>query len=96
MKVLTGARAILSAAHRSREGQLHGHTWEIVAWWDGLPDAVEKQKELNDYLRVFDHSVLADGIAWGEKLAETICVGLDCAKVEINRPLEGIYAVVTP
>lgn len=96
MKVLTGARAILSAAHRSREGQLHGHTWEIVAWWEGLPDAVEKQKELTNYLRVFDHSVLADGIAWGEKLAETICAGLDCVKVEINRPLEGIYAVVTP
>lgn len=95
MKTLTGARAILSAAHRSKDGILHGHTWEVIAWWEGCPDAGQKQAELTDYLKVFDHSVLADGIAWGEKLAETICNGLGCFKVQINRPLEGIFAEVT-
>lgn len=95
MKTLTGARAIFSAAHRSKDGILHGHTWEVIAWWEDCPDAVERQAALTDYLKVFDHSVLADGIAWGEKLAETICIGLDCSKVQINRPLEGIFAEVT-
>lgn len=94
MKVLTGARGVLSAAHRSRDGIMHGHTWEIVAWWTGEPDAVEKQRELNDYLKVFDHTVLADGVAWAESLGRAMCMGLECVKVEISRPLEGLYAVV--
>lgn len=91
---LTGVSAVLSAAHRSREGVLHGHTWEITCWWEGSPDAVKKQLELVEYLKVFDHAVLADGVAWGETLGEAILIGLGCIKVEVNRPLERIYAVV--
>lgn len=91
-RALTGVAATFCAAHRSAEGVLHGHTWEVVAWWEGSPDAVLRQKELNQYLKIFDHTLLADGVAWGEKLAEAICVGLNCVAVDINRPLERIYA----
>lgn len=94
MKTLTGVRATLCAAHRSRDGHLHGHTWEIIAWWADCPDAVEKQAALTNYLRVFDHQVLADGVAWGESLGASILKGLDCVKVEVRRPLEGIFAEV--
>lgn len=94
LKTLTGAGAILSSAHRSRDGAIHGHTWEITAWWTGCPCAVEKQSELTKYLSIFDHQVLADGIAWAEKLGETILTGLDCQKVEVRRPLERLYATV--
>lgn len=94
MKTLTGAKAVLSAAHRSKEGNMHGHTWEIVCWWDNEPDAVEAQKNLQAYLKIFDHTVLADGLAWGEYLAKSILHGLECVKVEVNRPLEGLFAVV--
>lgn len=94
MKILTGAGAILSAAHRSKDGQMHGHTWEITAWWRDQPDAVEKQRELNEYLSVFDHTVLADGVAWAESLAKSIVFGMGCARVEISRPGERLYAVV--
>lgn len=94
LSVSTGVGAVLSAAHRDRDGSMHGHTWEIVAWWTGRPDAIEKQAELVKYLSIFDHSVLADGVAWGEKLAEAIMHGLGCVKVDVNRPLERIYATV--
>lgn len=94
MKSMTGVSAVLSAAHRSREGVMHGHTWEVIAWWTGEPDAVQKQKELQKYLTIFDHTVLADDVAWGETLARAIIHGLGCVKVEVNRPLERIYAVV--
>jgi len=94
IRTLTGVSAILSAAHRSREGVMHGHTWEVTCWWDDCPDAVTKQAELQKYLSVFDHTVLADGIAWGEKLGEAILLGMNCARVEVSRPLERIYAVV--
>jgi hypothetical protein len=94
LKVLTGVTSVLSAAHRSKDGQMHGHTWEVTAWWTTTPDAVAKRAELAKYLSIFDHSVLADGVSWGEALAEAVLIGLDCAKVEVRRPLEGIYAVV--
>jgi len=94
MKVLTGVSAILCAAHRSRDGNMHGHTWEITCWWDDVPDAVEKQAELNHYLKIFDHTVLADNNAWAEALGKCIILGMGCVKVEIARPLERIYAVI--
>lgn len=91
-KASTGVGAVLSAAHRDRDGNMHGHTWEIVAWWDGTPDAMEKQADLNRYLSFFDHSVLADVVAWGEHLGARIAEDLGCVRVEVNRPLERIYA----
>ncbi len=94
IRILTGVSGILSAAHRSREGIMHGHTWEVTCWWSDCPDAVEKQAELTKYLSIFDHTVLADGLAWGDKLAEAILHGMKCVKVDVSRPLERIYAVV--
>lgn len=93
-KALTGVGAVLSAAHRNSDGELHGHTWEITAWFDEGRCAVELQQELVDYLKVFDHQVLGDEIAWGEALGKCLILGLGCAKVEVSRPLERIYAVV--
>lgn len=94
LRTLTGARGIVCAAHRSREGVMHGHTWEVVAWWRGVPDAAEKQAELTKYLSVFDHGVLNSENAWAEALGKSICLGLDCERVEVSRPLEGLFAIV--
>jgi len=94
LRVLTGASAIVAAAHRSRDGVMHGHTWRIKAWWQGTPDAVSKQTELRNYLSRFDHSVLPDELAWGEAFGAMILQDLGCVKVEIDRPLEGIFAVI--
>lgn len=94
LRILTGAEAVLSAAHRSRDGQMHGHTWVIRAWWTGEPDATETQTALRSYLSVFDHTVLADGVAWAEHLGRAILIGMQCVRVEVSRPAEGLYAVV--
>jgi len=94
MKVMTGAGAILCAAHRDRGGNMHGHTWEVTAWWADKPDALAKQAALTEYLAFFDHSILADSVAWAEDMAQRIMEDLGCAKVEISRPLERLYAVV--
>lgn len=94
MKILTGVTSVISAAHRSSDGNLHGHTWEIKAWWPAGNCAVELKQQLADYLRIFDHTVLGDTIAWGESLGQSLIMGLGCCKVEISRPLEGIYALV--
>lgn len=73
---------------------MHGHTWQITCWWTNSPDAVQKKLELNKYLSIFDHTVLADDVAWGETLATAILYGMNCQKVEVSRPLEGIFAAV--
>ena len=93
-KVLTGVSAIISAAHRSTDGVMHGHTWEIKAWWIDSPCAVQMQAELRKYLAIFDHTLLGDELAWGEAMGKSILLGLGCVKVEVSRPLEGIFAVV--
>jgi hypothetical protein len=55
---------------------------------------VSKQAELNSYLSMFDHRVLGPDLAWAEALAEAICRGLDCYRVEVSRPLERLGAIV--
>lgn len=89
----TGASAIVSAAHRDTAGNLHGHTWEVTAWWREGEDGVKLQRDLEHYLKVFDHTVLGDDIAWGEALAKSILIGLKCVRVEVRRPLERLYAM---
>lgn len=93
LNVLTGVRGVISAAHRSRDGHLHGHTWTVRAWFKDCPCAVEKQAELTKYLSIFDHQVLGDAEAWGEALAQSILWGMTCHRVEVSRDAEGIYAM---
>jgi hypothetical protein len=92
LRVLTGVRGIVCAAHKSLDGKLHGHTWTVKAWWLNTPDAVEKQAELTSYLSIFDHQTLGDAERWGEALAQAILMGMHCQKVEVSRDGEGIYA----
>lgn len=106
----TGVKAVLSAAHRDQTtGKVHGHTWEVIAWfrYTGTDVAILKYR-LDAVVKPLDHTCLADKIAWGEALAAHIgneiyaescrasrgdCeVKQDCIAVEVNRPLEGIYA----
>lgn len=94
LATFTGASAVVSAAHRGKDGVMHGHTWEVRAWWPEDDCAVARQHELKQFLSAFDHTVLGDDIAWGEALAKAVALGLDCARVEVNRPLEGIFAFV--
>lgn len=93
VRALTGASAVVSAAHTSCEGTLHGHTWEVTAWWAEGRNALDLQAELQQYLRAFDHTMLGEDAAWGEALAKSILVGLQCIRVEVRRPLERLYAV---
>ena len=90
----TGSSAVVSAAHRDTEGNLHGHTWEVTAWWPEGEDGLKLQQRLQQYLKVFDHTVLGDDVAWGEALAKSVLIGLKCVRVEVRRPLERLYAMV--
>lgn len=89
---LTGVGGVLSASHQSPEGVLHGHSYEIWAWFP-QQDARALQKRLEEVLRALDHTHLPDELAWGEALAEHIGAQLEgCVEVEVRRPLERIAA----
>lgn len=92
----TGVGGFFCAAHADKDtGVLHGHTWEVTAWFRShCPhDAVALQGKLNDALAVLDHSVLPDELAWGEAIARHILAQFrDCIEVVVSRPAERIYA----
>lgn len=93
VSAFTGTSAVVSAAHRDTDGNLHGHTWEITAWWPEGEDSVTLKQKLEQYLEIFDHTVLGDDVAWGEAIAKAVLIGLKCSRVEVRRPLERLYAV---
>lgn len=96
MAKMTGVSGVISAAHYSREGKLHGHTWQVVVWYNAngsvIADAERRKRMLAEYLTVFDHNLIDDQYAWGEDLAEKIGIDLRAAAVDVSRPLEGIFA----
>lgn len=100
---LTGARAILKATHRDQAtGEVHGHEWEITAWWRWTGTSAEiRRYQLDETLQPLQGKCLADSIAWGEPLAKHIadnmengwtCGDPNCVMVEIARHKERLYA----
>ena len=91
---LTGVGGVFSAAHQPPEGgDVHGHSYEVVAWFDAGEDARVLQARLAETLQPLDHTVLPAQMASGEAIAEHVGRNLDgCRQVEVGRPLERIYA----
>ena len=92
-EVRTGVGAIICAAHNSSDGRLHGHTWEVTAWWPYAgSSALGLQARLGEAVARFDHGLLPDDLAWGEAIARYIGEELGCVAVDVSRPAERIYA----
>jgi 6-pyruvoyl-tetrahydropterin synthase len=97
MKTLTGVGAIFCAAHRGegRRDVIHGHSYEVTAWfaYDGQ-DAEALQEKLFNFLRChLDHTTLRDPCA--EDVARMVLQCLGAERVEVRRPLERLYAEVS-
>ena len=91
---LTGVVCVFSAAHHPPEGgAVHGHSYEVVAWFEAGEDARDLQQALTAAVEKLDHTLLPPELASGEAMAEHIGRSLDgCVEVEVRRPLERIYA----
>jgi 6-pyruvoyl-tetrahydropterin synthase len=89
-----GVEGHFSAAHRGPDGQMHGHTWTVRAWFEtpGRADARCYRAALNVLLAQWDHTTLPDELAWGEDIAATVLTLCNCVRVEVMRPTEGFYA----
>lgn len=89
----TGVGGVICAAHTDPQGRLHGHTYEVRAWFPAGADALELQARLNRALEPFDHAELQHELCRGEALCEAIAEQLPGAiEIEISRPLERIFA----
>ena len=67
--VRLGQLAAHGRAPVGTEGVLHGHSYEVWAWFLQA-DARDLQRRLDDVLANLDHTHLDDELAWGEALAE--------------------------
>lgn len=93
MTKLTGVGCVISVAHNSPEGILHGHSYELTAWFEVFSDARVLQRSLTEAVQHLDHKRLPEELSLGENLAEHIAARLPgCIAVDVNRPLERIYA----
>lgn len=98
-QTLTGVAATLAADHRSREGHVHGHTWDITVWFVAHPtlDAVAARHTLERALEPHQGKCLPDRIAWGEPMAAWIATEIASdyrapVQVDVSRVRERLYA----
>lgn len=91
-----GVGGVFSAAHRDQDnGALHGHSWEVTAWFDAGSDALIRQARLHRLLATIDHTTLPDELSWGADIARWVAEKFAdpaLAQVDVARPLERIYA----
>lgn len=93
---MIGVGVIFSCSHRDPvRAELHGHTYEAVAWFPSEPprDAVVLQVKLAEIVKAtLDHKTLPDHMTRAEDIRAMLLplIG-DALDVEINRPLERVY-----
>lgn len=94
MRVLTGVSGHFSAAHEGADGVLHGHTWNVTAWFEhrAPADARVDKAALDHLLSHWDHKTLPVDLAWGEDIARTVGTLVNCVEVLVSRPSEGFHA----
>jgi hypothetical protein len=98
IEVLTGVSGTLSCAHQPVNqdvfgGEVHGHSYLVKAWFPEGGDCRVHKAALHQMLQQWDHKMLPLELSTGEALARAVLVLAGCVKVEIERPLEGFYAM---
>lgn len=93
-RILTGVSGSFTAQHKCAEDELHGHTWNVLAWFETphRADARLYKAMLDNMLSGWDGGVLPDYAEWGEDIARTIGKLVNCVEVVVSREAEGIYA----
>lgn len=97
-RILTGVGGVFCCAHEPKGGgPLHGHTYQVICWFKS-GDADMLKQHLDRVLKHHDHSKMPHHLTWGEDIARWLGTavtwpnGIEIVRVEVNRPLEMIYA----
>lgn len=93
--MLSGARTTFCASHTDKNGRMHGHSYEVWAYWDYQSvDVDERQAQLVEHVSInFDHRVLHEWCKRAEQIAESIGTELGAKRVVVRRPLEGLEGI---
>lgn len=87
----TRVSGVISVGHRSPEGDAHGHSYLISAWYRHGSDARALKRHLDVELAQLDHTMLPDKLRFAEDLAEHLAGKLPgTIRIEVDRPLEGM------
>jgi 6-pyruvoyl-tetrahydropterin synthase len=94
---LCSVEAKMSVAHRAKGGgEVHGHSYQVLAWFDAWQDMDPLEAQLRAVVAQLDHKTLPDAMTWAEDVAVWIGSQLtNCRVVEVNRPMEGRFCSVT-
>lgn len=89
-----GVTSHFSAAHRSPEGEMHGHSFQVTAWFtnDDRRDIRCMKAALDTMVSQWDHKELSADLSWGEDIARAVGTLANCVEVLVSRPLEGFHA----
>lgn len=94
--IRTGVGGFFSAAHTGEDGRLHGHSYEVVVWFQDFDGcAVALKQRLDAILSIIDHGELPPELASGEAIAEWIAELFQaprCVQVDVARPIERFFA----
>lgn len=98
MRILLGVKEVIGVAHHPKGGgPLHGHTYEVVAWFGPGHDMVALKRQLRAVLDELDHTTLPDDLTLSEEIGAWVMKRLPgCRVAEANRPSEGFLCSVMP
>lgn len=91
---MIGVGVVFSCSHSDAvRREVHGHTYEAVAWFPDGGDQVTLQLGLaNVVAEHLDHKTLPPAIGRSEDIRDLILAKMPNAiSVEVNRPLERLY-----
>jgi 6-pyruvoyl-tetrahydropterin synthase len=99
-RTLTGVGCVLSCSHDPVNHELfggaeHGHSYEIMVWFDndkGPRDYRICQAAVETLRKQLDHKKLPPELSTGEAIAAYFAILQNVVQVDVNRPLERIFA----
>ena len=94
VKIERAVTVNVEAAHRHKDGRLHGHSYTVECWTDRDIDLVDFEAMAREAASVADHSVLEQtiGAPSMEAMAGWFLERLGLTRVVVRRPTLG-YAV---
>ena len=86
------AQHFICAAHLDSSGALHGHTWNVRAYWSQIIDATDRKAQIVQACALRCHGVLDTEVSSAEGLAEQIGIEVSADRVDVWREAEGLGA----
>lgn len=107
MRTLAAVTANAECAHRSADGKIHGHSYQIEVWFMAGPDLVKTRAAILAIVAKVDHSMLEESVGAPSQEAMAEWLFLQCESIKpwpapiirrvvVRRDTLGFIVEVTP